>query len=1232
MNLKQRGYSFCDLLIYTITIISCQPSLSQPDARLILHNDRSSVLTAVGITHPGNRENTERIHRHSRPGEEATTLRDFNNRDTQVETTGGPQHTLKLKMASTLTDKSLKTRNKLKRSEQKWMYTSFNPPNKDCTEGKIQHVVPGEFYISGQLEENPNVGYQSDSAAQVQAEGGQETSTGQRLSGSAESWQRLQPVVECGDDAMTLTVRRRRAVQLQLDRVNESSVPLSRLPPQCGYFVQTTWRDLSLMAQYDACHITVEDDSYVLPLLWRGTPVKMSCPVSQIQLQAAGPPSLCCSLYGMTVRVQGDSATEELRVNVRGEWTPLVVLAEQCGYTLDRRDAEIIIAAPFVTCGIIVKDGKHTLSLQIGENTFTLACPISLPEELPLTHQPLANSHHHLTTRHMPESLESFPWAPPFYLAPPYYPHPTYHHKYASPDGHDAFNPPSPSPVTPEPTSGPQPLHPYEIPVRESYKHFDVHSSLSRTDEEEDSGGLYPDLQQKQETPVLGVSDGHGAAHAPSSDTGLPTQAEPPPLQPPSHAFNPYYHYYHHPKIPFPGPTPDPDPKSLTNAHNPEQPVLPADVQQSEALRRVNSQQLLQPVPEAASHPYTAPPKASAPQTPHPPQPYPYHYYYFPHVAKGEAKRVAPLSSDKAAETKLSSSTLVHPQPRSSQVHDQYYFNPGIDQPDEVSDYPKNIRPLLSEEELHEKKRHSAPVTPAVQAPLPISSNPPGADTVRPLPPKQPSFPTPSPIHNLPANPYYHHPYYHYYQMYYGPESLPSADSRVSPPPPPPKEALDPLLEASPSPPPPHHKHQTTAPPTKSMYDVHNGHIHPYYYYYHHYFQPEASVRELHPAGSMNPEKASTSESPPPSDYRGMDWQVHAAEAGYPSIPQLLHSPVYSLDSHYVTQQHPHVPFGHPGGEEAEDRQDNKMKDQLQSGPYTPSAASPCGLGPVSDSDCSVSLGCCSYPVNDCTVGQHLVFAVPDSVVEPTVALPAHPSEASNVSCTLQKLTSDPHIYTVPLDGCGVNKQVFGQTVVHLLEVHGVHALQDNSPVRLMVECSSSLGSPGEVRLHVLDQPPPPPLQSPPATVTVQLRIATDYSFTSFHPEAHLPLSFLRGRPVYVEVSLLDAPEPGLVLLVHSCVAYTQAPYTSWMLVYDGCPSRSDSQLLPSPHSDPHHIRRILISGFLSLPSESPSYMTGGGQPHLEDPEIYFLCLTEVCSAADGDCTVGCINSPSSDV
>ncbi|XP_044038286.1 uncharacterized protein LOC122869389 isoform X2 [Siniperca chuatsi] len=1189
MHLKQKGYCFGVLLLYTITTITlpsvswCEPNLyySRPNSHLTRHNDRNGVLkTKVLLTHPFIREARRRLHLDSRQGGESRGLPHLHNlesRDgTQTETSGGkPEQALKPTMASTSTDKRVKNRNKQNQTEGEWMYTSLNPSNEDCSKGEIKQVIYGEVYVTTHFETHaPNVGYLSDSAVSVQARGGQERVRGQRLSGSEPSWQRLRPVVECGDDAMTLTVRRRRAVQLLLDRVNESSVPLSQLPPQCGYSVQTTWRDLSLMARYDACHVTQEDDRYVLPLLWRGTPVKMSCPASQNQPEAVGPSSLCCSPYGMTVNMQGLSAAEELRVNVRGEWTPLVALAEQCGYTLDRQDAEIVIAAPFVTCGITVKDGKYTLSLQIGEKTFTLACPVSPPEELPLTHQPLVSRPRHLT-RGPTEHVEPFPWAPPFYLAPPYYPHPTYHHKYSSPNGREAYNPPTPSSSTPDPTFGPQPLPPvdpqpdyqdyysHQIPVRESYKHFGEHSSLSSTDDLEESGRVYPDLQQKQETRVLSLSEKHSATRSPSSDAGFPIPAEAPPL----HPFSQYYHYYHHPKIPLPGPPQDPDPGpeiprelSLTNPHNPEFPVLPP----REALSRVNSDQFFQPVPEAASNPYTLPTsaefvhKASAPYTPYPPQPYPYRYfYYFPNIAMGEATSSAPLSPDGAAKTNLSDyqnsklSAFVHPLHHSSEAHDKYNLNPYMDQPKPDTTNLKKNSPewikhlLLSDDddvkaELGDQKSHSA-----VQPPLP-PGYPPGPEAVRVPPPEQPSSPTPSPNHNPPPYPYYYHPYYLYYQMYYGPESLRSADNRVSPTSS--KEALDPLLRASSSP--PQHqsysKHQTTPSPTKTMYDVHNGPLHPYYYYYHLYYQPKVSVanQELHPAGSMNSDKESSkseSQLPSDSDYSTMDWLVHAAEAGYPSIPQPLHSSFHSLYSHYITQQHLYDPFGHPDDEEAEERLDEEMTDHLEANPYTPSA-SPC-LGPVSHFDCSVALGCCSYPVNDCTVGQHLIFVMPDSVVESTVAPPAHPSEVSNVFCTLQKLTSDPDIYIVPLDGRGVNKHVSGQTVVHLLEVYDAHSPQqdhsyvhDYSPVRLMVGCRSSPGSPGEVR----------------PTVTVHLRLATDESFTSFHPEAHLPLCLIRGRPVYVEVSLLDPPEPGLVLLVHSCLAYTQAPYTSWMLVYDG--------------------------------------------------------------------------------
>ncbi|GLD60430.1 uncharacterized protein AKAME5_001232500 [Lates japonicus] len=891
MHLKQNGYCFGVLLTYTITIITlpsvswCEPSYSsQPNSHLAPRHVTNNVLTTKSLTYPFSREDSKQQHLDSKQGQlESRNLPVFdhleNGDGTPAKTSGRrPEQRLRPRMASSSSDENLKNRHKLKQTEGEWIYSSLKPSNEDCSKGKMKHVIHGKFYIVGQLESNtPKADYQSDSASvSVQAERGQARIRGQRVSSSEESWQRLQPVVECGDDAMTLIVRRRRAAQLLLDRVNESSVPLSQLPPQCGYSVWTTWRDLSLMAQYDACHVTQEVDSYVLPLLWRGTPVKMSCPVSQIQPHATGPPSLCCSPYGMTVTVQGLSATEELRINVRGEWAPLVVLTEQCGYTMQRQDAEIVITAAYLACGITVK-------------------PVP-----PVDSQP--------------DYLE-------------YYSH--------------------------------------QIPVRESYKQFRVHSSLPATDEMEDSSQVYPDVQQQEEeTPVLSLSEKHSTT--PSAATRFPVQVEAPSLHPPSHAFNPYYHYYHHPKIPLPGLPQDPDPGpevaeelSSPSSHNSEFLMFPPSVQQSE----VNSDQFPQPVPEAASDPYTLPRSPEfvheAP-APHP-QPYPYHYlYYIPHIARGEAKRLAPPHGDVAANTNLSS---VYPLSRSSAlpVHDKYIVNPHIDQPNADEriktekyspDWIKN--PLLYENsdddyvkpELDDTKRYSTSMLPAVQ-PLPHSYHPEPEPVAAPSL-EQPSFPTPS-KHNPPPYQYYYHPYYHYYQMYYGPESLQSADNHVTP--------TSSKTSSFPVRHPSYRKYQPTPSPTESTYDVQNGRLHPYYYYYHLFYQPEVSKdnQELHPAGSMDSEKASSkSESGPPSesDHSMKDLLVHAAEGGYLSIPQPEHSPLHSFYSHYMTQQHPYDPSRHPGGEEAEERWDNEMRDRLKANLYTPSA-SPYGLSPVSDFDCS---------------------------------------------------------------------------------------------------------------------------------------------------------------------------------------------------------------------------------------------------------------------------------------
>ncbi|XP_036794392.1 uncharacterized protein LOC110538327 isoform X2 [Oncorhynchus mykiss] len=246
--------------------------------------------------------------------------------------------------------------------------------NIDCNQRKIQNLHRGKFSITGNDENHSQMAYHSDSvtpgvrAGKIRVRG---------EIAKAESWMRMEPDVECGDETMTLTVRGRRALHLLVDRANASAFPLAQLPSQCGYSVESTWRDLTFVVPYNACHVNQEvDGSYVLPLIWRGTPVKMSCPMSQ----ALAPSSLCCLSQGMTVRLQVHGAKEELRVKVRGKWTPLLSLALQCGYSMDRQHGELLISAPFTACGITSKDGKYTLSSNRRESrhtglSFFSACP-----------------------------------------------------------------------------------------------------------------------------------------------------------------------------------------------------------------------------------------------------------------------------------------------------------------------------------------------------------------------------------------------------------------------------------------------------------------------------------------------------------------------------------------------------------------------------------------------------------------------------------------------------------------------------------------------------------------------------------------------------------------------------------------------------------------------------------------------------------------------------------------
>lgn len=62
-----------------------------------------------------------------------------------------------------------------------------------------------------------------------------------------------------------------------------------------------------------------------------------------------------------------------------------------------------------------------------------------------------------------------------------------------------------------------------------------------------------------------------------------------------------------------------------------------------------------------------------------------------------------------------------------------------------------------------------------------------------------------------------------------------------------------------------------------------------------------------------------------------------------------------------------------------------------------------------------------------------------------------------------------------------------------------------------------------------------------------------DSQYKSYYPQYHRPMEMLLGKPLYLEVRLLNTPDPDLVLLVHFCVAYPRSGKAMWLILYNGC-------------------------------------------------------------------------------
>ncbi|CAL8332745.1 unnamed protein product [Merluccius merluccius] len=288
----------------------------------------------------------------------------------------------------------------------------------------------------------------------------------------------------------------------------------------------------------------------------------------------------------------------------------------------------------------------------------------------------------------------------------------------------------------------------------------------------------------------------------------------------------------------------------------------------------------------------------------------------------------------------------------------------------------------------------------------------------------------------------------------------------------------------------------------------------------------------------------------------------------------------------------------------------------------------PCGTGALTQPRC-LSMGCCFnkrppacyYPMDECTLDRNFVFTVPASLTDPPLS-PALLVAPGNTSCKPQRVTPDYALFQIPVDSCGARRVVLGKTLIYILEIvnkvesitHYTTITRD-SPVRILVECRYPPDHPVVTAGYMTKSPSLGPSVPGQGVFGVQLRIAKDAQYKSYHTQYHMPMRMLLGEPLYLEVRLVNPPDHQLVLLVHYCVAYPRSGEAMWVLLYKECPNPFDpaAHILPCPESQ---TRRFTINTFQFLQQ---------GKTDDLDQEVYFMCSTEACVPQDGPCVEGCL-------
>ncbi|NWJ11064.1 ZP1 protein, partial [Crypturellus undulatus] len=269
-----------------------------------------------------------------------------------------------------------------------------------------------------------------------------------------------------------------------------------------------------------------------------------------------------------------------------------------------------------------------------------------------------------------------------------------------------------------------------------------------------------------------------------------------------------------------------------------------------------------------------------------------------------------------------------------------------------------------------------------------------------------------------------------------------------------------------------------------------------------------------------------------------------------------------------------------------------------------------------------------------CLLDGHFVIVVPRGLSTQPYNLDSVRLASDEGHCDPAKVTESFVMFQFPVTQCGTTVQVIEDRLIYenqLISTIDVQAGPRGSITRdsvyiLHARCIYNASDLLPVRVEVA-VPPTAEALTEPGPLRLQLRIATDESYSSYHEDGDYPLVKVLRDPIYVEVRLLQKTDPNLVLVLHQCWASPSTSATAepqWPILVDGCPFVGDNyrtQLIPvGPASQqlpfPSHYQRFVVSTFTFVETPSMAMLEG---------EVYIFCSASVCHLAQPEpCRPSC--------